>query len=103
MYRCVLKSLKKQADGKLLISWTSSESNETFSDTFDTALWAMGRHALTKDLQLENAGVKVAESNGKIACVNEQTNIPHIFAVGDVLYVRLSILLKFNSIKYDYF
>lgn len=86
--KCLMKSIDKQADGKLLISWTSSETNETFSDTYDTVLFAMGRRALTKDLQLENVGVKLNADNGKIEATNEQTNIPNIFAVGDVLHKR---------------
>ncbi|KAK9730157.1 Pyridine nucleotide-disulfide oxidoreductase, dimerization domain [Popillia japonica] len=84
--KCLPKSIEKQADGKLLISWT--DPNETFSDTFDTVLFAMGRHASTKELQLENAGIKTEGNRGKINCVNEQTNVPNIFAVGDVLYGR---------------
>lgn len=53
-------------------------------DEFDTVLFAMGRYALTKNLNLEAAGL-VAESNGKFVCTNEQTNVEHIYAIGDVL------------------
>jgi len=58
------------------------------SDVFDTVLYATGRYADTRLLNLEAAGVKPL-SNGKFE-VNEyeQTNVPHIFAVGDILKGR---------------
>lgn len=54
-------------------------------------LFAIGRYALTKPLNLENAGV-IAEPNGKFkANEYEQTNVPHIYAIGDVLYGKLEL------------
>jgi len=79
------KAVEKLDSGKLKITWTN-EANQEFSDECDTVLFAIGRRALTKELHLDNAGVKVAGDNEKIDVVNEQTNVPHIFAVGDVLY-----------------
>lgn len=73
-------------DGKLKATWTNDRGEE-FSDSFDTVLFAIGRRALTRELHLDKAGVKVAGDGEKIDAVNEQTNVPHIFAVGDVLYV----------------
>jgi pyruvate/2-oxoglutarate dehydrogenase complex dihydrolipoamide dehydrogenase (E3) component len=60
-------------------------------DVYDTVLFAIGRRALTKDLKLENAGVISIPDNDKIDAVNETTNVPHIYAVGDVLHVRFMI------------
>lgn len=68
----------------------ADEPSQEFSDTFDTVLFAIGRRALTRELNLENAGVKTAGEGEKIDAVNEQTNVPHIYAVGDVLYVSLN-------------
>jgi glutathione reductase (NADPH) len=50
----------------------------------DKVMFATGRRPNVKGLGLETAGVRLAE-NGAIA-VNEysQTNVPHIYAVGDV-------------------
>jgi pyruvate/2-oxoglutarate dehydrogenase complex dihydrolipoamide dehydrogenase (E3) component len=45
----------------------------------------IGRHADTIELGLEAAGVIINPSNGKIIGRNEQSNVPHIYAVGDVL------------------
>lgn len=63
------------------------QENTEVSDEFDTVLMAIGRKALTAELQLNNAGVEINKSNYKINAVNEQTNVPHIYAVGDVLHV----------------
>jgi len=51
----------------------------------------MGRYALTAGLNLENAGV-VAEKNGKFKVTDEeQTNVPNIYAIGDVIYGQLEL------------
>ncbi|XP_044755772.1 thioredoxin reductase 2, mitochondrial isoform X2 [Coccinella septempunctata] len=82
--RCNITSVEKQADGKLLVKWINDKKEE-FSDTYDTVLFAMGRRALTRDLHLEKLGIPIHGEGDKIDAVNEQTNVPHIFAVGDVL------------------
>lgn len=74
-------------DGKLKVIW-QNEKNEEFKDVFDTVLFAIGRRALTRELHLDKAGVEVAGDGEKINATNEQTNVGHIYAVGDVLYVR---------------
>jgi pyruvate/2-oxoglutarate dehydrogenase complex dihydrolipoamide dehydrogenase (E3) component len=56
-------------------------------DEYDTVLVAIGRHADTAGLGLEKAGV-VTEKNGKIKAQAEQTNVAHIYAIGDMLYGR---------------
>lgn len=74
---------KPDPNGRIRVCWKDNHGNEE-CDEYDTVLFAIGRYALTKDLNLEAAGVKV-EENGKFK-VNEyeQTNVPHIFAIGDV-------------------
>ncbi len=54
-------------------------------------LFAIGRYALTAGLNLANAGL-VCEKNGKFK-VNEfeQTNVPHIYALGDIQDGRLEL------------
>lgn len=76
-----------KSDWKLKAPWTN-ECGEQFSDIFDNGLFAIGRRALTRELHLDKAGVTVAGDGEKIDAVNEQTNVPHIFAVGDVLYKK---------------
>jgi len=54
---------------------------------YDTVLFAIGRRALTEELKPENAGLKLVPETNKIEAINEQTNVPNIYAVGDVLHV----------------
>lgn len=61
---------------------------------FDTVLIATGRRALTSELKVSKAGVQIVPDNSKIDAKNEQTNVPHIYAVGDVLHVSLPCKIK---------
>lgn len=55
------------------------------SDIFDTVLSAIGRRADTQKLNIESLGVTVNPANGKIIATNEQTTVPNIYAIGDVV------------------
>uniref|UniRef100_A0A674MF77 Thioredoxin reductase 3 n=1 Tax=Takifugu rubripes TaxID=31033 RepID=A0A674MF77_TAKRU len=49
-------------------------------------LIAVGRDACTDKIGLDKVGVKVNPKNGKIPVNDEeQTNVPHIYAIGDIL------------------
>ncbi|XP_065155963.1 thioredoxin reductase 1, mitochondrial isoform X3 [Atheta coriaria] len=85
--KCVPVKVDKQADEKLSVTYKNADGEE-FTDTYDTVLFAIGRRALTAQLNLDKAGVTLASDGEKIDAVNEQTNVPHIFAVGDVLYKK---------------
>lgn len=76
-------SIAKGEDKKLTVTFTDGTT-----DVFDTVMYATGRYADTRTLNLAKAGV-TCEANGKFA-VNEreQTNVPHIYAVGDILRDR---------------
>lgn len=79
-----VKLEKPDPNGKIIVTY--QQGTNTLTDEFDTVLFAIGRYALTKELNLDNAGVK-AEGNGKlIVSDTEATNIPNIFAIGDVIY-----------------
>lgn len=78
--------VEKTETGKLLVHF-SSASGEKLSEEFDTVLFAIGREADTKALNLVAAGLHV-EANGKFNTIHERTNVPHIYAIGDVLLVR---------------
>eukprot|EP00301_Raphidiophrys_heterophryoidea_P022651 c675_g1_i1.p1 GENE.c675_g1_i1~~c675_g1_i1.p1 ORF type:complete len:547 (-),score=122.21 c675_g1_i1:129-1769(-) len=87
-YGVIPSAIIKQDDGKLCVSFKNSTTGaDEGSDVFDTVLYAVGREAFTKNLNLEAVGVKTLP-NGKIDAVNEQTNVENIFAVGDVLHAR---------------
>jgi thioredoxin reductase (NADPH) len=55
------------------------------SDIFDTVLCATGRNADTLKLNLPSLGVTINTSNGKVVGTNEQTTVPHIYAIGDIV------------------
>eukprot|EP01138_Halocafeteria_seosinensis_P012862 gb/GECG01013139.1/.p1 GENE.gb/GECG01013139.1/~~gb/GECG01013139.1/.p1 ORF type:complete len:618 (+),score=95.37 gb/GECG01013139.1/:1-1854(+) len=82
--KAVPKEITKQDDGKLKVTYVMKDDNSEYSDVFDTVLAATGRYADTKGLDLQNAGVQVAK-NGKIPVQNEQSNVPHIYAIGDIV------------------
>jgi len=83
------KLTRESEDGPITVHYDTPEGEKTAE--YDTVLFAIGRYAVTAGLDLANAGVEV-EKNGKFK-VNEQeqTNVPNIYAVGDVLYGRLEL------------
>lgn len=103
LYGLTLKSIIKQSDGRLLVTYSDNKT-----DVFDTVLTAVGRYADTKGLGItgisnsndssnsngngtgtssDTVGIQLAinSKNGKLICHNEQTSIPHIYAIGDVI------------------
>ena len=61
------------------------DKGETFTDTFDKVLVAVGRKPNGKLIDADKAGVAV-DDRGFIAVDNQQrTGVPHIFAIGDVV------------------
>ena len=50
----------------------------------EKALLSVGRVPNAEDLKLENAGVQMSERGLHIGDVDTQTNVKHIFAVGDI-------------------
>ncbi|CAN0416002.1 unnamed protein product [Ectocarpus sp. 12 AP-2014] len=79
----VPSKIEKTSDGKLEVTLVDSKSGEEVSKTtYDSVFYATGRKADTSGIGLETAGVKV-NPNGKIPVENEQTNVEHIFAIGD--------------------
>lgn len=69
---------------RLKVEYKSTETGEVLSDEFNTVMFAVGRDPDTKELGLDKAGVETTKS-GHIPAVYEQTNVPHIYAIGDVL------------------
>jgi thioredoxin reductase (NADPH) len=84
----VPSQIEKLESGKYKVFWNEGKD----SDEFDTVVTAIGRYADTPKLGLDSVGIKTA-SNGKIICENdnEQTNIPNIYAIGDVVQGMLEL------------
>lgn len=87
IHETVPTKFEKVAD-KIMVHWKNLKTGIEGQEEFDTVLLALGRDAITKDLGLENAGVEIDRSTGKIPATNEQTNVANIFAIGDVLESR---------------
>jgi len=85
---CVPEKMEKIEDGspgKIKVTGKYNDGTE-FSDVFNTVVFAIGRDACTKNIGLEAVGVAVNPKNGKILHdEREATNVPNIFAIGDVL------------------
>lgn len=78
--------IEKQASGQLLVTFTAPDKSEQ-AELFDTVFFATGRYACTGELNLAAAGVEVDPRNGKLHVTEqEQTNVPNIYAIGDVLH-----------------
>ncbi|EDQ90922.1 uncharacterized protein MONBRDRAFT_20369 [Monosiga brevicollis MX1] len=76
--------IEKREDGRLVVHYT--QNGEAVSDEFDTVLFAIGRDACTSTMGLDKAGVQLNERNGKVVANEaDQTNVPNIYAIGDVL------------------
>lgn len=88
IFEAIPLSVDKQEDGRLLVKYRNKDGSEA-QDIYDTVLFAIGRTANTSKIQLENAGVVVVKDSDKID-VNEasQSNVEHIYAVGDILYKK---------------
>jgi len=54
-------------------------------------LFAIGRYAVTKGIHLDKVGIP-AEANGKVRVNDvEETNVPNIYAIGDVIFGKLEL------------
>jgi glutathione reductase (NADPH) len=72
-------AVKRQAEGSLLVDGGAAGTIET-----DLVLWAIGRVPKTKDLGLEALGVALDKDGAVIVDEYNRTNVPGIYAVGDV-------------------
>ena len=80
-HRSRLVEMKRQGDQVAYTIEHHTGGRETI--TVDRALISIGRIPNTERLDLENAGVKTTE-RGYIIDADARTNVPHIFACGDV-------------------
>jgi len=75
--------VEKLENGKLRVEFKNHETGDISFDIYDTVLMAVGRKPETYKLSLDKCGVKL-NAVGKITTFNEQTNVPHIYALGDI-------------------
>ncbi|XP_069571068.1 thioredoxin reductase 3 isoform X1 [Brachyistius frenatus] len=81
-----VEELESGTPGRLKVTSKSTETDEVIEGEYNTVLIAVGRDACTDKIGLDKTGVKVNPKNGKIPVNDEeQTNVPHIYAIGDIL------------------
>jgi len=74
-----VKLVKTEGD-KIAVTFSNGEQGE-----YDTVLVAIGRTGDTQKLGLENVGIDVNPKNAKIPAKLEQTAVPNIYVIGDVM------------------
>ena len=90
LYECIVEKIVKTDQGRLSVTLSRAGGSIETSE-FDTVLFATGRYPDVTGLNLDAAGVISDKSSGKIPVVNEQTNVPHIYALGDVIVGKLEL------------
>ena len=76
----VPSKLEKVEGDKIKVTFSNGET-----DIYDTVLVAIGRQADTQKLGLENIGVETNSRNFKIPTKFEQSSVPNVYAIGDVM------------------
>jgi dihydrolipoamide dehydrogenase len=71
------------ADDGLRVRFEGAGAPET--DTFDKVLVAVGRRPNGRTIGAENAGVLIDERGYILVDKQQRTNVPHIFAIGDIV------------------
>jgi dihydrolipoamide dehydrogenase len=74
--------IEAQKDG-LKVTFESTDGKTT-TDIFDAALMAVGRRPNGRDIKADAAGVTVNERGYIPVDKQQRTNVPHIYAIGDV-------------------
>lgn len=76
--------VEKDANGKLSVTYKDGSGKETTLSDVDHLIWAVGRTPATKNIGLEEVGVKVNDKGYVIADEYQNTSVDNIFALGDV-------------------
>ncbi|NGX37375.1 MAG: putative soluble pyridine nucleotide transhydrogenase [Chlamydiae bacterium] len=82
LFNTSIKDIKVPDNENEMIQITE-ESGQTFE--VDMFLFAAGRSGTTKDLNCEKAGIEMGKRETIVVDKMYQTNVPHIYAVGDVI------------------
>jgi len=87
-------AITKLENGKLKVDMvvTNEDGTKTEkSEEYDTVMMAIGRDPCTKGIGLENVNVELAKSGKVIVNDREETNVEHVYAIGDILSERLEL------------
>tara|TARA_Y100000992_G_scaffold301913_1_gene274147 strand:+ start:1266 stop:2666 length:1401 start_codon:yes stop_codon:yes gene_type:complete len=78
-----VEKIQKTSSGVIIETRDKNGKKDKFNS--DVVLISVGRKAFTKNLNLENLGIKLDEKKRIEVNKNFQTNIPNIYAIGDVI------------------
>ncbi|KAL5015327.1 hypothetical protein ScPMuIL_009597 [Solemya velum] len=87
---CVPTKIEKIEDGepgKLRVTAKHQDGHEII-DEYNTVIFAIGRDPCTKNVGLDKLGVQLNKNGFVIADERERTNVPNMYAVGDILEGR---------------
>ncbi|KID75811.1 Glutathione reductase [Metarhizium brunneum] len=76
--------IEKDANGKLTVTYKDAEGKESSVSDVDHLIWAVGRTPMTKDIGLEEAGVKLTENGHVQVDEYQNSSVENIYALGDV-------------------
>merc|ERR1712008_101749 len=76
--------VEKDANGKLTVTYKDAEGNGSSVSDVDQLIWAVGRTPMTKDIGLEEAGVKLTETGHVHVDEYQNSSVENIYALGDV-------------------
>ncbi|PRT54351.1 Glutathione reductase [Wickerhamiella sorbophila] len=77
-----VQKIEKAANGRLTVHYGNDK--ESTAIEVDHLIWALGRHPLSKDMNLTEVGIEL-DSRGKVVTDEYQnTSVPNIFSVGDM-------------------
>ncbi len=80
-----VKGIEKNGDGSITASFEPAAGGETERADFDVALVSVGRKPFTEGLGLDAVGVALDERGRVRTDGHYQTNVPGIYAIGDVI------------------
>lgn len=76
--------VEKDSNGKLVLHYKDKKDGEAVLKDIDHLIWAIGRTPATKNIGLEEAGVKLNDKGYIVVDDYQNTSVDNIFALGDV-------------------
>ncbi|HEX3356839.1 MAG TPA: dihydrolipoyl dehydrogenase [Tepidisphaeraceae bacterium] len=83
-FKTIAESAKVE-NGKVKVAWKAREGSETGVEEVDKVLVCVGRRPITDKLGLDKVGVAMDKKGFITVDKNFQTNVPGIYAIGDVI------------------
>ncbi|KAG7160028.1 Thioredoxin reductase 1- cytoplasmic-like [Homarus americanus] len=79
-----VEEVEEGTPGKLKVTAKTTDGEE-ITDEYNTVVVAIGRDPCTADISLHDINVEMAKSGKVVVNKEEQTSVPHIYAVGDII------------------